>query len=85
MAQHEDGGTTVAAALREFRDMMARDGYELSWSEIEDRRIVVEIAAGPDACSDCLVPKPVMESIMSDALDATPYRLDRVVLPAKEA
>jgi hypothetical protein len=42
--------------------------------------MVVRIAAGPDACADCLVPRPVMETIMSNALEPTPYTLDHIVL-----
>jgi hypothetical protein len=45
--------------------------------------VVVEIVAGADACADCLVPLPIMESIMSDALEPTPYKLDHVVMPAE--
>lgn len=68
-------------ALRGFRDMLASDGYVLSWSVGEQNRVVVRIAAGPDACADCLAPRPVMETIMSNALAPTPYALDHIVLP----
>jgi hypothetical protein len=72
---------TVAAALGKFRDMLASDGYDLSWSLTARDSVVVQITAGPDACADCLVPLPVMEAIMSDALAPTPYALDHIVLP----
>jgi hypothetical protein len=68
-------------ALQRFRDMLASDGYTLSWSVTDQGRVVVQIAAGPDACADCLVPRPVMETIMSKALEPTPYALDHIVLP----
>jgi hypothetical protein len=68
-------------ALQGFRDMLASDGYTLSWSVTDQGGVVVRIAAGPDACADCLVPRPVMEAIMSKALEPTPYALDHVVLP----
>ncbi|GAA5049385.1 hypothetical protein GCM10023259_025860 [Thermocatellispora tengchongensis] len=70
-------------ALARFRDMMASDGYTLSWSVTGEDRVVVRIEAGEDACADCLVPLPVMEQIMSNALEPTPYTLDHIVLPAK--
>jgi len=73
---------TVDGALQKFRDMLASDGYDLSWSVTDQDRVVVQIEAGPDACADCLVPLPIMESIMSDALAPTPYSLDHIVLPA---
>jgi len=70
------------AAFRRFRDMLASDGYTLSWSVAGHHRVVVQIEAGPDACADCLVPLPIMEAIMSDALGPTTYVLDHIVLPA---
>jgi len=71
------------SALHGFRDVLAADGYNLQWSVTGQGRVVVEIQAGADACADCLVPLPVMEAIMSDALAPTPYALDHIVLPAK--
>lgn len=71
----------IDGALAKFREMMAKDGYDLKWSLTEEEAVVVEVEAGPDACSDCLSPAPVMEAIMGDALSPTPYRLDHVVLP----
>jgi hypothetical protein len=77
-----DGDTAVDGALGGFRDMLASDGYTLSWSLTGEDRVVVRIAAGADACADCLVPLPVMETIMSTALEPTPYTLDHIVLPS---
>ena len=69
-------------ALQKFRDVLAADGYTLDWSVSGGDRVTVRIVAGEDACADCLVPLPVMEAIMSDALSATAYTLDHIVLPA---
>jgi hypothetical protein len=74
--------STLDGALSKFRDMLASDGYDLSWSLTDQEKVVVQIEAGPDACADCLVPLPIMESIMSDALAPTRYSLDHIVLPA---
>jgi hypothetical protein len=74
----------VDAAFKEFADMVANDGYLLRWAPADDEKLVVTIDAGPDACADCLVPLPVMESILSTALEGTPYTLSRVVLPEGE-
>ncbi|HUA29445.1 MAG TPA: hypothetical protein VMC03_11225 [Streptosporangiaceae bacterium] len=79
------GTKAVDAALQGFRDMLAADGYRLNWSVTEPQRVLIQIEAGPDACADCLVPLPVIEGIMTDALAKTGYALDRVVLPAGEA
>jgi hypothetical protein len=75
----------VDAALQGFRDMLAADGYRLNWSVTEAERVLIQIEAGPEACADCLVPLPIIEGIMTDALAPTSYTLDRVVLPAGEA
>jgi hypothetical protein len=71
----------VDAALQQFTDMMAADGYVLSWQPTDPDRIVVRIEATDGACADCLVPINVMEAIMANALAPTPYSLDHVVLP----
>jgi hypothetical protein len=82
-AAGEAGGTAVLdGALQGFRDMLAADGYELNWSVTSPDKVQIQIVAGADACADCLVPLPVIEGIMSDALGPTPYTLDRVLLPA---
>ena len=75
----------VDEALRGLRDMLATDGYELRWSLSSPGTVLVRVVAGEDACADCLVPRPLMEGILSDALGPTPYTLDRVVLPADGA
>lgn len=72
----------VDEALRGLRDMLATDGYELRWSLSSPGTVLVQVVAGEGACADCLVPRPLMEGILSDALGPTPYALDRVVLPA---
>lgn len=74
--------STLDGALGKFREMLASDGYDLSWELTGSGKVVVQIEAGPEACEDCLVPLPIMEAIMSDALAPTPYALDHIVLPA---
>jgi hypothetical protein len=73
--------STLDGALGKFREMLASDGYDLSWELTGQDKVVVQIEAGPEACEDCLVPLPIMEAIMSDALAPTPYSLDHIVLP----
>jgi hypothetical protein len=77
-----DTRIVLDGALARFRDVLAADGYTLDWSVTGEDRVVVHIVAGEGACADCLVPLPVMEAIMSDALGPTSYRLDHIVLPA---
>jgi len=73
----------VDAALEQFRTMLAADGYNLGWTESQPGKLTVNVEAGADACADCLVPQPVMEAMMSQALADTPYELEKVVLPAE--
>lgn len=75
--------TTVSVddALASFREMMATDGYLLTWSDVGSDKVVVKIAATEGACEDCLVPLPIMTKIMAKALDETGYGLDHVELP----
>ncbi len=84
MTSTPDSGALVDGALQDFREMLARDGYLLSWSRAAEDRVVVHIDAGPDACADCLAPKPVIEAIMSRALAETPFSLEHVTLPEGE-
>jgi Fe-S cluster biogenesis protein NfuA len=72
---------SVDEALASFREMMATDGYLLTWSDAGDDKVVVKIAATDGACEDCLVPLPIMTNIMAKALASTTYELDHVELP----
>lgn len=77
-----DDTAAVDAALQGFRDMMSADGYLIRWEPSRPDAIVVTIEATDSACADCLVPPPVMQAIMSSALEGTQVTVDRVVLPA---
>jgi hypothetical protein len=72
-------------ALTGLRDVLGADGYQLDATASGDHSVVVRVVAGPDACADCLVPRPVMEGILADALQATPYTVARVEMPADGA
>jgi len=87
MTSNEHGNEVVDTALRGLRDVLTADGYDLEWSTVDDTRpddtrLVIRVVAGEEACEDCLVPMPVLEAIMADALDGTPYTVDHVELPA---
>ena len=53
--------------LKDVRDMLAADGYELA-AEEEGERVVVRIEATPEACEDCLAPPDVMRAILGKSL-----------------
>jgi hypothetical protein len=58
----------VVEALAGQRAMLEADGYELVLGEDGPGVLVAEIRAGPAACAECLVPKPLMRSYFEQAL-----------------
>jgi hypothetical protein len=54
---------------------LARDGYRMDIAEQGDH-IAVTIIATPDACADCLVPKDLMRSMLSQALGVAAGAID---------
>jgi hypothetical protein len=71
---------TVDAALADLRAMLQADGFELQWEQQADA-VEVRIAAGPEACDECLVPRPMLETMIGDALSSAGARLGALVLP----
>jgi hypothetical protein len=55
------------AGLAPLRATLEADDYRLDVTEDGDR-IAVRISAGPQACADCLVPKPILTDIVRRAL-----------------
>lgn len=76
------GPQDLEEALQRLRDVLSGDGYGLDWSIGEENRVSIRIVADDGACADCLVPLPLMEAIMSDALRPTAYTLGRIELPS---
>jgi hypothetical protein len=60
-------GTELDAALAPLLDLLRADGYDGRYEE-RDGRILFEISASEDACSECLSPKAVMERVVRTAL-----------------
>jgi hypothetical protein len=58
----------LSQALASLRSMLEADGYALELSQEGPAALVARIAAGPDACADCLVPKTMMLRYFEDAL-----------------
>jgi hypothetical protein len=54
-------------ALSGLRSTLAADDYRMAVAEAGDN-VEVTITAGPAACEDCLVPKPIMRNILHAAL-----------------
>jgi hypothetical protein len=59
----------------EIAATLAADGYHLRVAEAGDR-VRVTIAAGPEACADCLVPENLMRGILGQALGVPEDAID---------
>jgi hypothetical protein len=68
------------AGLEMMRRTLAADGYAIDARE-EGERVLVQIAATPAACADCLAPPPVMQAVLARTL-AVPAELIDVRYPA---
>jgi hypothetical protein len=55
------------SALDGLRSTLAADDYALDVTE-SGSGVEVRITAGPNACEECLVPEPIMLSILAPAL-----------------
>src|ERR1700753_2948190 len=67
----------IDGALQGLRQGLNADGYDIEWTVAggaSTGEVAIRVVAGPDACADCLVPGPVMQAIMSEALSAAPFR-----------
>jgi hypothetical protein len=72
----------VADALRDLRTMLRADGYELEVS-VGSSAIEATVLVG-EGCGECLVPKAMMTSMISDALIAKGIA-ERLILHYPEA
>jgi hypothetical protein len=54
-------------ALDGLRSTLAADDYRLAVTE-SGSGVEVRITAGPHACAECLVPKPIMRAVLGPAL-----------------
>lgn len=75
----------LRTALAAPTQMLESDGFEASWEVDEANGVHFTVLPGSAECRDCLVPKPVMEAIIGDALAGTPWSLAEVTLPADKA
>jgi hypothetical protein len=65
------------AQLEEFRKSLEADDYSMDVTEQQDR-VQVRIAAGPEACEECLVPKELMATMLAPVLGVDPDRVELV-------
>lgn len=81
--------TSVPAAARavidEVRGILAADGYDLTARLVGPATVDLQVRAGGDACSDCLVPKPVMTEIIQARLAGTNVKIRNLMYPGEPA
>ena len=74
----------LRTALAGPTEMLKSDGFEVAWEVDSANGVHFTVLPGTAECRDCLVPKPVMEAIVGDALEGTPWSLVEVTLPADQ-
>lgn len=72
----------MEAQLAQIQTMLGPDGYELEWRSSGADTIELEVVAGPDACTECLVPKAVMLEIVNGMLSEVGVQVSSLVYPA---
>jgi hypothetical protein len=65
--------------LDQLKQTLQADDYRLD-VDVQGDRADVSIVAGPDACEECLVPKPLMQSMLAPVLGVDPTSI-RLVYP----
>jgi hypothetical protein len=63
-------------ALQTLRRSLEADGYRLHVLQGQGGRVAVRISATEEACADCLVPKPLLRSILHRALGVAEESID---------
>jgi hypothetical protein len=59
------------AQLEQLRETLKADDYRLD-VDVNGDAADVAIIAGPNACEECLVPKPLMQSMLAPVLGLQP-------------
>jgi hypothetical protein len=61
--------------LQAVRTTLEADGYQLDVQEAGER-VAAHVLATPEACEDCLVPKPLMLTMLQQALGVPESSID---------
>lgn len=77
--------SAMETPLAQLQSMLAADGYELSWQQLDGEEIELEVKAGAEACAECLVPKQVMQEIANQMLAGAGVRVASIVYPVEQA
>lgn len=69
-------------AFSEVAEVLGSDGFTSAWTVDQEGLVSFVIGAGEAACAECLVPKPVLEAMLTSALEGSGYRLGEIRVPA---
>lgn len=67
------------AQLDQLKQTLEADDYRLD-VDVQGDSADVAVVAGPNACEECLVPKPLMQSMLAPVLGVQPESI-RLVYP----
>ena len=70
------------AQLEQLKQTLQADDYRLD-VDLHGDSADVAIVAGPNACEECLVPKPLMRSMLAPVLGVQPESI-RLVYPTDD-
>lgn len=70
----------IAASLDSVRQSLEASGFDLELDEPESAKLVVTVRPGPDACHDCLVPKPMFKQMILDNIGSSVSPAPSVVI-----
>ena len=75
---------TIEAQLAELRGVLEADGYGLEADGIGEAGLNLRIVVtSPEACAECLVPKPLMREVISARLAPCGLQLGELSYPAE--
>ena len=60
--------STIEQQLAAFREGLVADGYDIVVDGYAAGTARLRIAVGPNACEECLVPKPIMLRMLEESL-----------------
>lgn len=80
MAEASSHTDAVEGALDELRQALANDGAGLQVERADEEQITVALTFADETCMDCVVPPPILRSIIADAMQRGGFGQDVTVV-----
>ncbi|CAB4851965.1 MAG: NifU family protein [Actinobacteria bacterium] len=74
------GTSTLTSALEEYREVLQIDGADLELTGVDAGIVHLRLIVGPDTCTDCILSKPMLETILLDVLQEADPAVTLVVV-----